>query len=71
MCLRALRCLWVRWRWRWETCCGWVEASSSRGHVPLSSLCFSEVFEHPVALPAQQGGHEQELAFGGGRRGEE
>lgn len=28
-------------------------ASSSRGHVPLSSLCLSEVFEHPVALPAR------------------
>lgn len=33
---------------------GW----SLRGHVPLS-LCFSEVFEHPVALPTDTVGGEE------------
>lgn len=35
-----------------------MEASSLRGHVPLSSMCFSEVFEHPVALPTDTVGGE-------------
>lgn len=48
----------VRWRCRWEVCRGWMKASSSRGHVPLSILCFSEVFEHPVALPTDTVGGE-------------